>query len=226
MLGNVWNRRSVGVAVGGRISSKGKLACVFPGGWTAHPKKYGLFARPGPWHKTRTTVLHDIWARVIEYLPYFKVLIHLDKNHWEWAYPDTTLGVKERLGRFTAQQMSKTFPRKVSGLSRSKIDWWVPLQERIRECVAQEGLRTPVRTGWAFRHYMTQQMDWGFHGVAPSEQHAYPLLHHEWGVKSLLVAVRAGLRREERPSSTACVADLLLEHLEVKQWLYVSLMGA
>ena len=225
VLGNVWSRRSVGVAVGGRISSKGKLACVFPDGWTAHPKKYGLFARPGPWHKTRTTVLHDIWARVIEYLPYFKVLIHLDKNHWEWAYPDTTFGVKERLGRFTAQQMSKTFPRKVSGLSRSKIDWWVPLQERIRECVAQEGLRTPVRTGWAFRHYMTQQMDWGFHGVAPSEQHAYPRLHHECGVKSLLVAVRAGLRREERPASTACVADLLLEHLEVKQWLYVSLMG-
>ena len=134
VLGNVWNRRSVGVAVGGRISSKGKLACVFPAGWTANPKKYGLFARPGPWHNTMKTVLRDIWARVIEYLPYFKVLIHLDKNHWEWAYPDTTLGVKARLGRFTAQQMRKTFPRKVSGLSRSKIDWWVPLQESIREC--------------------------------------------------------------------------------------------
>jgi hypothetical protein len=228
--GNVWSRRSLAIAVGGLITTKGKLKPLFPNGRSGDSKVRSVFARPSCWVKTKSAILPDVWDWVIEYLPYFKVLILSNKNHWDWAYPNPRLSVKERLGRFTPKELRKKTPLKVLGLSLSKAQWWHPLNARIERCVAEAGLRTPVRTGWAFRYYIIHEIDWG--GIVgpnqqmpPNQQQAYPRLHHECGVKSLFVAVMAGLDRAYRPASVAVMSQLLVEHLEASLWFYRSLTG-
>ena len=248
--GNVWSRLSLAVAVGGRISSKGKLVGFLPEGRSQHTKQGGLFARPGCWDnqtsvpdqtsegpndpssesdveqkpEAATAILRDIWPRVMEYLPYFKVLIHTP-GHWHWAYPDRKLGVKERLGRYTPKQLRKSIPDVIPGLSILKDTEWKRLNGRILTCVSKPGLRTPERTGWAYREFMTHEMSWGFHGMPPTKTRAHPRLHHESGVKSLLSAVMAGLKWSCRPASIGCLSDLLVEHIVTFRWLYRSFLG-
>ena len=232
LQGNIWNRRSLACAVGGIVGRKGGWAPFFAPRQRTRVSERGLYLLPSflfPRVGTALAIKKDLWEVVSEYLPFVKVIIH-EPVHWSWAIPNYTLSEAERLGRFKPKLLDgmpyeKKHCETVRGLSiRPRKEWWKWMNDKIGECVCQPGMDLPLPTSW-YRRFLLEQIRWGKLDLPTGKTDAYPRLHYDTGVESLLAAVRAGLNRRWRPASRTLLRDALLQHLSEFRWLYRTLLG-
>ena len=103
--------------------------------------------------------------------------------------------------------------------------WWNTLNVRIRKLLQLQGLRLPPRTSWAYCQFLVGNVDWGCISVSPREVTAFPRVHYQTGVNSLLEAVMEGLLPSSKPVSLDSLVRLLDDHLTKFAFLYRTILG-
>ena len=213
MQWNYWCRVSLATAVNATLGPAGNLV-PFNKGKVSAPQYEGS----GQWR--------SVWAKfiggVIAYIPCYRVLIK-EPQHWNWATPDYRLPLLQRLGRKPGGVQITSPP--VAGISMDSRAWWNTLNVRIRKLLQRQGLRLPPTTSWGYCQFLVGNVDWGWISVSPTEVTAFPRVHYQTGVNSLLESVMEGLLPSSKPVSLDSMVRLLDDHLAKFAFLYRTMLG-
>ena len=88
-------------------------------------------------------------------------------------------------------------------------------------CGCQRGRPGVTASSWS----ATCNVDWGCSSVSPREVTAFPRVHYQTGVNSLLESVMEGLLPSSKPVSLDSLVRLLDDHLTKFAFLYRTILG-